>query len=284
MNNDQVKALLVRLKPDVEDFTVILSGKGSKKVNGLYKPLDRSIILHNKNFRSDNELVFTAIHEFAHHLQFTETAKPITARVHTARFYDIFHTLLFQAEKAGIYDNVFTTNEDFIALTERIRDEFIAPHGRLIQAFGEILLTAHELCDKHHADFGDYVDRVLKLKHSSALSLVKLSNLKLNPDLGYENMKTLARIPDPVARKRAEKDLTGAFSPSMIEKKYVSKQESPDPVTALTAEKKRLERTIDSLRERLETVKLKLKEIEAKPRSAAADAPSGDGLLKRNQP
>jgi hypothetical protein len=283
MNNDQIKDLLLKLKPDAEDFTVILSGKGSKKVNGLYKPLDRTIILHNKNFRSNNELVFTAIHEFAHHLQFTETARPITARVHTARFYELFHALLYQAEKASLYDNVFTTDKEFIKLTEKIREEFLVPHGRLIQAFGEILLAAHELCDRRHADFGDYVDRVLKLKHSSAYALIKLSNLKLNPDVGYENMKTLARIGDPAARKRAEKDLAGAFSPPMVEGKYRGKKEPADPVAALEQEKRRLERTIETLQQKLRLVERKLREAEEKPRIAAAETSTGDGLLKRNQ-
>jgi hypothetical protein len=283
MNNDQVKALLLKLKSDVEDFTVVLSGKRSKKVNGLYKPDERTIILHNKNFQSDNELVFTAIHEFAHHLQFTETAKPITARVHTARFYELFHALLFQAEKAGLHENIFATNREFTALTEKIKAEFIAPHGRLIQAFGEILLAAHELCDKHHADFGDYVDRVLKLKHASAFSLIKLSNMNLNPEVGYENMRTLARIPDPADRKRAEKDLSGSFSPLMVEGKYRGNREPDDPVAALAAEKKRLEKTIETLKAKLKLVERKIEEAGEKTRSAATPVPQGDGLLKRNQ-
>ena len=46
MNQTQVKELLLQLKEDVEEFSVIFSGKKSKKVDGLYKPDSREIIIH----------------------------------------------------------------------------------------------------------------------------------------------------------------------------------------------------------------------------------------------
>jgi hypothetical protein len=264
MNTDMVKERLLELRPTVEDFTVILSGKKSKKVNGLYKPLSREIILHNRNFQSDNELMFTAIHEFAHHVQFSGTLRPIVARVHTGEFWDIFHGLLWEAERQGLYENVFTNNPEFIALTERIKGEYIAKHGKLIQEFGDVLLLAHELCDKYNANFSDYVNRILKIKHSHAYSLIKLSNAHVGTEHGYENMKTLARIRDDGERKRAEKDLQGDFSPSMIAGKYGKKKEEPDPISALQTEKKRLEQSIETLQKKLTQVEQKLKEMQTK--------------------
>ena len=50
MNQDQVKEKLLEIESDVQDFKVILSGKKSKKVNGLYNPEKMEIIIHNKNF------------------------------------------------------------------------------------------------------------------------------------------------------------------------------------------------------------------------------------------
>ena len=69
MNQDQVKEILLRLNEDVEEFFVIFSGKQSNKVNGLYHPDTREIILHNRNFENDQLLMYTAIHEFAHHVR-----------------------------------------------------------------------------------------------------------------------------------------------------------------------------------------------------------------------
>ena len=72
MNREQVKKRLLGLRKTDEDFEVIFSGKKSRKVDGLYKPASREIILHTGNFTTDDELVYTAIHEYAHHLQFTD--------------------------------------------------------------------------------------------------------------------------------------------------------------------------------------------------------------------
>ena len=61
MNNDEIKERLLKLEETSIDFTVTMSGKESPKVNGLYKPETHEIILHNKNFKSDNQLIYTAI-------------------------------------------------------------------------------------------------------------------------------------------------------------------------------------------------------------------------------
>jgi hypothetical protein len=57
MNQDQVKTKLLSIADAPMEFTVIFSGKKSKKVNGLYKPDSREIILHNKNFGDDENLL-----------------------------------------------------------------------------------------------------------------------------------------------------------------------------------------------------------------------------------
>ena len=82
-------------------------------MHGLYKPDSREIIIHNKNFKNDNEMMYTAIHEYAHHLQFTTAATPISVRTHTTAFWNLLHTLLFEAEEKGIYTNPFESIEEF---------------------------------------------------------------------------------------------------------------------------------------------------------------------------
>ena len=103
MNQDQTKELLRKLRPDAPDFTLIFTGKSSRKVNGLYKTESREILLHNKNFSSDAELQYTAIHEFSHHLNFLSEAPPVGSRCHTKAFWLIFHGLLTQAIEQGLY-------------------------------------------------------------------------------------------------------------------------------------------------------------------------------------
>jgi hypothetical protein len=56
MNNESIKEMLLNIQESELEFSVILTGKDSKRVNGLYKPDTREILLHNKNFKTDNEL------------------------------------------------------------------------------------------------------------------------------------------------------------------------------------------------------------------------------------
>ena len=105
MNNDEIKTMLLSIKESSIEFTVTLSGKESKKVNGLYKPETREIILHNKNFKSDNQLVYTAIHEYTHHVLNEELLERTKVWVKWQlpqpynRFWARFHELLETAEQ-----------------------------------------------------------------------------------------------------------------------------------------------------------------------------------------
>ena len=74
MNRDQIKELLLSLENTDLDFEVIFSGKSSKKVNGLYKCETREIVLHNKNFNTDNQLIYTAIYEYTHQMLYEAEA------------------------------------------------------------------------------------------------------------------------------------------------------------------------------------------------------------------
>jgi len=90
MNQDQVKEKLLAIEDAALDFSVIFSGKKSKKVNGLYKPDTREIIIHNRNFPDANLLMYTAIHEYAHHLHACARGGHLSARAHTAEFWAYF--------------------------------------------------------------------------------------------------------------------------------------------------------------------------------------------------
>ena len=68
MENEKIKEMLLQIHESNLDFSVVQSGKESKRVNGLYKPDTHEIILHNKNFKTDEQLVYTAVHEYTHHI------------------------------------------------------------------------------------------------------------------------------------------------------------------------------------------------------------------------
>ena len=146
MNQDQIKALLLDIEETQLDFSVILSGKESKRVNGLYKPDTREIILHNKNFKTDNQLIYTAIHEYTHHLLNEEKiqsegdmpAPGTYQRVHTNAFWARFHGLLEIAESKGLYMVGLENSPELAELTEKIKKDYIEKNGQLMQAFEEM--------------------------------------------------------------------------------------------------------------------------------------------------
>ncbi len=261
MNQDQIKSRLLELDNSVEDFTVTLSGKASKRANGLYHPESREIILHNKNFDNDNSLMYTAIHEFAHHIHFTQSPLPVTSRSHTTEFWDILHKLLFLAEEKEIYINIFNIEPEFIDLTQRIKEGFLSANGQLMKSFGQLLMHAMELCERHQASFYDYVDRVLGLHRTAARSLMKVSGMNISPEIGYENMKIVARIADEDKRREAEQAFLDGKSPDMVKKEFATQKRSSDRLERLMEEKIRIERSMERLSERLNVIEEEIQGI-----------------------
>ena len=264
MNQDQVKKQLLRLEADTEEFSVVFTGKKSRKVNGLYKSDIREILLHTKNFKDDNELMYTAIHEFAHHLHFTRSAVPVSGRgSHGTEFWSIFHGLLDKAEKTGIYHSIFGEDKEFTALTKKIREDFLARNGRLIKEFGSILAKAEELCEKKNMRFEDYVDRVLCLHRSSARLFMRMQELDIDPALGFDNMKTVASLRHEDDRAGAQAAFLSGKSPDTVRAEFGGKPKDKDPADLLRQEKNRIERTIASLTGRLKEIDEKLEKIES---------------------
>ena len=263
MNQDQVKKRLLRIEPDIPEFSVTFSGKQSKKAHGLYYPETKEIILHNKNFVNDNELMYTAIHEFAHHVHFNRATIPVTSRPHTIEFRSIFHELLQKAEKAGAYESIFDRHPDFTGLTEKIRDQFLAENGKLMKELGRLLVQAESLCREHHARFEDYIERVLRIDRRQASGAMKVFANDVDPRIGFDNMKTVASIRDTDRRSQAETALLEGTSPDQVRATYAAskKKVQDDPAQALLAERDRISRAIESMQERLREVEDRIDDL-----------------------
>jgi hypothetical protein len=258
MNQDQVKAKLLAIEDAPMEFSLIYSGKKSGKVNGLYKPESREIIIHNRNFNDDNLLLYTAIHEYAHHLHACSRGGTLSVRAHTSEFWAIFHGLLEKAESKKIYRDVFSGSPELLELTETIRKKFLFENGSLVKEMGKHLLQAHELCAALGVRFEDYVDRMLRIPRTAATMAVKMYQYDLKPETGADNMRFLAGIKDDEDREAAERALIGGKSPDTVKTAVRGKTSESDPRLRLEKEKLRLERTIESLARRLEEVKKEL--------------------------
>jgi hypothetical protein len=258
MNQDQVKAALLAIEEAPMEFTVLLSGKQCRKVNGLYKPESREIIIHNRNFKDDNLLIYTAIHEYAHHLHACSRGGKLSSRAHTAEFWAILHGLLEKAEAKDIYKNVFAGSPELEELTGLIRKKYLYENGSLVKELGMHLLRADELCTAMGARFEDYVDRVLCIPRIAAKMAIKMYQYNLDPAVGSDNMRFLAGIKNEADRSAAENALLAGKSPDSVKIQAARKPAETDPRLLLEKEKLRLERTIAALSKRLQEVEQEL--------------------------
>jgi len=271
MNQDQVKKALLKIADAPLEFSVIFSGKKSRKVNGLYKTDTREILLHNRNFSNDaageNLLLYTAIHEYAHHLHCCARGGTLSTRAHTSEFWAIFHELLEKAEEKNIYRNVYSESPELEKLTAQIRQKFLEENGNLVKELGKHLLKASELCDKIGCRFEDYVDRMLRIPRLAAQTAIKMFQYDLNPSVGADNMRFLAGIRDDDDRAGAEKALLTGKSPDSVKTALRNRnvsaltQTEEDQKQHLEKEKGRLEKTIVTLRKRLDEVNEELKKL-----------------------
>jgi len=261
MNQDRVKELLLSIEDVPLEFSVVFSGKKSKKVNGLYKPDTREILIHNHNFSDDNMLMYTAIHEYAHHAHACAKGGKLTGRAHTAEFWSILHGLLQKAEDKGVYRNVFADSPELEELTEAIRKKCLFENGSLFKELGKLLLQANEICGRIGARFEDYVDRVLRIPRVAAKTAMKTYQYNVNPSMGADNMKIVAGIRSEETRAAAEGALLSGKSPDEVRATVIRRPPAQeDTRTHLEKEKLRLERTIESLNRRLEEVERALED------------------------
>ncbi len=262
MDNDKIKDILLDIQETKLEFSVVQSGKQSKQVNGLYKPDTREIILHNKNFETDNQLIYTAVHEYTHHLINEERIEenggrepPHEARSHTKYFWAKFGALLEIAEQKGYYKIDLSSSPELESLTKEIREKYIAQNGHLMIEFGKALVKAQELCNEANIRYEDYVDRVLQLPRNTAKSVQKVSILKdEDADMGFDNMKIVASTKKPDVRAKVADAIKSGKSPDSVIAMMKKKAEGTDPKAKLEKERERLTKTISDLTRRLEFV------------------------------
>ena len=264
MDNARIKEILLDIAETNLDFSVTQTGKESTRVNGLYKPDTHEILLHNLNFKTENELIYTAVHEYTHHLVAEETLliSPEgfipNAKSHNQKFWAKFGALLAIAEEKGYYKLDLEVSPELKELTMKIKTEYIEKNGQMMTEFGRLLGEAYDLCKTANIRYEDYLDRVLCMPRNSAKEIQRVARVPVNPAIGFDNMKTVACIKKVDDRKEAEQELLSGKSPAtvreMMKMKSAKAKSADDPKSKLEKEKSRLEKTIAQLSQRLEYV------------------------------
>jgi len=262
MDNEQIKQMLLDIQESNLEFTVTMTGKESKRVNGLYKPDTREILLHNKNFNTESELIYTAIHEYTHHLCNEEDIianggrePPCQSKSHTNYFWAKFHQLLDLAEQKGYYKIDITASPELEQLTAEIREKYIKTNGKIMQEMGKCLIKAHQLCEAANIRYEDYLDRVLQMPRNTAKYASTVSTLpEEDAEMGFDNMKILASTKKADDRAKVQDALKQGKSPDSVIAMMKKKAANQDPKSKLEKERDRLTKTINELTTRLEYV------------------------------
>ncbi len=134
-----------------------------------------------------------------------------------------------------------------------------------MKELGRLLLAARTLCEKYHASFQDYLDRILCLPRTSARTIIKSHLYDLKPQIGFENMRTIARIGNQEERAQAQDALLEGQSPEMVKMQYTNPLKRVEPLEVLKTERQRVQRTIHTLQTKLEELDRRIEEYRNTP-------------------
>lgn len=250
MTNQKIKEYLLKLHECKTDFSVTMTGKVSNRVNGFYKPSTCEIFLHNKNFKTDNELIYTAVHEFVHHIIDTEQHEKST-RCHSNAFWAMFYDFLDKAVNLGFYTrNRSSETTELINQAKELQKQIISAQ----KALGELLIRIYKSCEENNERIEDVVEHDLQMSRNKAKDLMRIRTLGL--ECNDEVSKVIISASSEVRKAVKEAVACGA---TIAQMKAISKSVSKhttdfDSPEKLYREKKHLEKTIETLSDRLAQV------------------------------
>jgi len=192
MNEQELKSTLLQIR-ETKNFNLYFTGKAHKKIDGFYKPDSKEIYINNCNFSNDNEMLLTALHEYAHHIHFTESF--VKGNPHDTEFYKIYHELLFLAEEKGFYENCCRTTheEDFnrmLKANERFNKE-------MERFFMEVVAFAQSMEKKNANQFYDACERFLKIPRNEIEKIFKALERMVIDGYQYATVMKLATMKEP---------------------------------------------------------------------------------------
>jgi hypothetical protein len=259
MNQEQVKEKLRFIHESPVDYEVIFSGKKSVRVNGLYKPFTKEIIIHDKNFIDDggnqNEwmLMFTAIHELTHHVMMCEKGQGMNC-AHNQDFWAAFHDLIDVAENKGVYHSEI--DEETQKLIDEARD-ISRRIAELQRELGRVVLAINKACGKKGLRREDIIERKAQISRQTAKVAVDAYNMG-NVGVGVDIQTAAAKQHDEGKRKAIIEAAEAGKSFIQAKKSVEAAKPAKNEVTELITEQKRIERTIETLMRRLEEIKRQL--------------------------
>ena len=255
LNPGMLKRKLLQIQKVSEDFTIEYEGK-HKTIDGLYRPETCTIVIYDENHVDDNGIIYTALHELAHHVDITTSIKPRKKQLHNTRFKSIFYGMLNDAERKKLYINPYENNPMFLNMKFKL-DDLMTSIGDAKKRMGVLLQEVYELCVDNNMPFDDFMERQMQIDMKKAQHLLMLPSLSITVSkVCFDNHKILCSAKDERKRKKALVLLENDKSPAIVKETV---KENDDPATTLDYLRKEREKLINEL----DRKSAKLEEIEA---------------------
>ena len=175
---------------DHTEYTIVFIEKGILALKSYYIPETKQIVVHDKEFKSDNEMIYAAFHELAHHIDYAEHRELSKRNAHGGRFYFILHDLINRAINAG----------DFIPIEEFYLENVRAINNQSVEQLremGQALVQMVETCRSIHYPIEDVITRVLHMKEGEVDTLIRIFQQQIPDKVGGEFARRLGRIKNP---------------------------------------------------------------------------------------
>lgn len=243
MTNEEIKNRLYRLYACKTDFTVIQTGKKSSRVNGFYNPATCEIHLYDKNFTTDNQLMYTAIHELTHHVLISEKGVK-TTKSHSGIFWATFFDFVDKAVELSFYERRRSVEtQNLIDTARHLQNEIIEAQKRL----ADVIAALYNSCAKNEERVEDVIEHDLQMTRNKSKNLMKMRHSSVSDEMA----KAIESARDEESQELARQ--AAASGKSVEQVKAIAKQaakatdddlENPEK---LLREKKRIEKLKDRL-------------------------------------
>jgi len=258
MTNEEIKNQLLKLEPTDIDFSVTMTGKASNKVNGLYKPATKEILLHNLNFKTSDQLIYTAIHEYTHHLINVEQERndmPKKTKSHDTEFWAKFDSLLDKAIELKIF-----TRERSPELQNKIEaaKELDKEIAKMQKKLGQLLMEIKKQSDDENIRYEDVLSHDMRMSRKTATKALMSSFVsEENVNQDEQEILSVSRKKGLEAYNKVKSSLDDGKSLNQA-KDFIQKKVEKSKLKLLEDEQQRIEKTIRQLQLRLDFIKEKL--------------------------
>lgn len=248
---DKVKEFLLSVQETEKDFTVVFTGKIHKKINGQYFFNDHTISINDRNFTHDSTLLYTAMHEYAHHIQFILRDKS----GHNREFWTIFHNLVDTAIEKKLYTPP-PRNEAIIEKEKEIK-ALLLERANIEKKIGSL---SRELWEEV-ADAGGAIDYEIERELKEDMKLIKDVCLIAGiAPCGTEYNTEQSII---IGKKGTDAAIAIRDGKTLVQAQTAGKQiEKEDPYERLKKEKAQVVKKIERLKDRKDAIDFRMKQYE----------------------